>query len=244
MRIGGFRFNPGLWPTLATLVLLPLLLSLGFWQLDRADQKRAFLASVELGREAAPVDLNRETPGYDQVRHHRARAVGEYDGAHQLLIENQIRDGRSGYQVLTPLRLRGTDLAVLVDRGWLPAPARRTELPDVTAPAGPQPVSGVIDSGPAPGLKLGGAGEESGWPRRVQFLDYAGLGALLPYRVLPYLIRLDDEVTGGYRRDWQPVQEMGPARHQAYAVQWFGLALALLVIYLVVNLKREGGPRG
>ena len=244
MRIGAFHFRPGLWPTLATLILLPILLSLGFWQLDRADQKRDLLASLEAGRRAAPVDLNIEQPALSQVKHRRARAFGYYDHAHQLLLENQIRDGRSGYLVLTPLRLQGSELTVLVDRGWIAAPAARSALPEIPAPGGPVEVRGVLDFGPSVGLRLGEPSVEGGWPRRLQYLDYDYLNAQLPYPVLSYLIHLDADAAGGFRRDWQPVEEMGPSTHHGYAMQWFGLALALVVIFLVVNTKRDGDSRG
>lgn len=241
MRIGAYRFRPGLWPTLATALLLPILLSLGFWQLERAGEKREFLESLERGRQAPPIQLNSEQPTLAEARHRSVEARGRYAREHQFLLENQIRDGRPGYLVLTPLQLEGTDTAVLVDRGWVPAPGDRMRLPDVEVPAGFIEVEGVLDRGPSIGLRLGEPATGTGWPRRLQYLDYGYLGDALPYRVLPYLVRLDPSATGGFRRDWQPVTPMGPQTHRGYAAQWFGLAAALVVIYLVVNIKRGAG---
>jgi surfeit locus 1 family protein len=241
MRIGAYRFRPGLWPTLATVTLLPILLSLGFWQLDRAGEKRAFLASLEAGRQAPPVQLNGEQPAYERARHRSVQASGRYDSEHQFLLENQIRDGRPGYLVLTPLQLEGSDAAVLVDRGWVAAEGHRDRLPRIDAPSGHVEVAGVLDSGPAVGLRLGEPAAEEGWPRRLQYLDYPYVADNLPYRILPYLVHLDPAAPDGFRRDWEPVAPMGPQTHRGYAVQWFGLAVALVVIYLVVNIKRGSG---
>lgn len=238
MNIGGYRFRPSRWPTLVVLLLLPMLLALGFWQLDRAEQKREWLAAVETGRRQPPLDLNVAQPAYEAAAHRRAVATGRYDAAHQVLLDNQVRDQRWGYLVLTPLRLDGTDLAVLVDRGWLAAPPDRTQLPELTVEGTPTTVRGDIDRGPSIGLRLGGAVSDASWPLRIQYLDYDALNRRLPYRILPYLIRLDPTEPQGYRRDWEPVPPMGPSTHIGYAVQWFGLATALLVIYIVVNTKR------
>lgn len=241
MRIGAFDFRPRWLPSLITLLLLPVLVSLGFWQLDRADQKRALQHGYAAGAAAPVIDLGHERPDYALARYRRVEASGQYDPRFQFLLDNQLREGRSGYEVLTPLRLAGGEAAVLVARGWLPAAPERDRLPELPIEALETHVRGVLDRGPGVGLRLGEPAEaDSGWPRRLQYLDYQYLSAQLPYPVLPYLIRLDAEQPDGFLRDWRPVAEMGPEKHLGYAVQWFGLALTLVVIYVVVNLKRVG----
>lgn len=244
MRIGAYSFRPSRWPSLVVLLLLPVLISLGFWQLDRAEQKRAWLSSLEAAEQREVVDLNAAQPDYAALAHRRVVAHGEYDSAHQLLLDNQVRDKRPGYLVLTPLRLAGSDAAVLVDRGWIPAaPDRR--LPEISVTERAVVVRGVIDSGPSVGLKLGAATAEADWPLRLQYLDFSLLEQRLPYPILPYLVRLDPDQAQGYRRDWQPVTGLSSSSHVGYAVQWFGLALTLVVIYLVVNTRRvENTNRG
>ena len=240
-----YRFRPGLWPTLAVLLLLPLLLGLGFWQLDRAEQKRAWLAQLAAAAQQEAVNLNAVQPDYPAVAQRRVEARGRYDADRQLLLDNQIRAGRQGYLVLTPLRLAGSEWAVLVDRGWVPAPLDRGQLPEVAIEELQVHVRGVLDKGPSAGLRLGEASSETGWPLRLQYLDFDLLAQRLPYPLLPYLIRLDPDQPQGFRRDWRPVTEMGPATHVGYAVQWFGLALALVVIYVVVNIRRvENAVKG
>ncbi|MBA1148697.1 SURF1 family protein [Ectothiorhodospiraceae bacterium WFHF3C12] len=238
MRIGPFLFRPKTIPTLVTLLLLPLLLGLGVWQLDRAEQKREIMRSRASGAEAAVLDLNRAQPGYDEARHRQARLRGRYDPQRQFLLDNQIRNGRAGYHVITPLRLADGSGAVLVDRGWVPAPPRRSRLPDIEITAEMRTVHGQVDDGPGVGIRMGEPAVEARWPRRLAYLDYGYMGSALPYPLLSdYLVQLDPAAPDGYVREWERV-EFGPERHVGYAVQWFALALALFLIYLLVNTRR------
>lgn len=242
MRIGVYRFSPSLWPTLVVLVLLPFLVSLGFWQLDRASQKREWLANLKAATQQEALDLNASLPDYPDAAHRQVRVRGQYDQMHQLVLENQVRDKQPGYLVLTPLLIEGGGMAILVDRGWMPATADRRRLPDIAVSDKQLDVRGVVDSGPSVGLRMGAAIAEAQWPLRLQYMDYDAIAEHLPYPVLPYLIRLSPDEPNGYRRDWAPVSEMGPATHLGYAVQWFSLALALAVIFVVVNTKRTEIP--
>jgi len=240
MRIGAYQFRPRLIPTLVTLLLLPALIGLGFWQLDRAQQKQAILDSRAAGDRLPPIDLNAKWPPYDRVKHRRATVRGHYDTAHQFLVDNQTRNGRPGYQVLTPLALDDGRGAILVDRGWVPAPLDRDRLPAVPAPETPRTVHGLIDDGPSVGIRLGQPATDRRWPRRIAYMDYDYLAGVLPYPLrADYLVELSPDEPAGYVREWT-VMEFGPKRHLGYAVQWFGLATALLLIFLFVNIKRVG----
>lgn len=239
LRLGPYRFRPGLWPTLVFLLLLPVLLALGFWQLDRADQRQAAVDALAEGERAPVVQLHRGQPAYDAVRHRRGQATGEPLPGRQFLVDNQVHQGRNGYRVLQAWQLSGSETVLLVDRGWVEAPGPRTQLPEPEWPSWGVLVEGVIDSGPSVGLRLGEPAEEHGrWPRRVQYLDYDYVAEQLDRPVVPYLLRLSPGHPAALVQDWSP-SVLPPERHQGYAVQWFGLALALVVIWLVVNLKRE-----
>ncbi len=239
MRVGPYRFRPGLWPTLAFLVLLPVLVSLGFWQLDRAGERQAALDALAEGEQAPVVALQREQPPYEGVRHHRGRAPGAPLTDQVFLVDNQVHQGQGGYRVLQPWLLDGSDTVLLVDRGWVEAPGGRADLPDPEWPGWGVLVEGVIDSGPSVGLRLGEPAEEhERWPRRLQYLDYDYVAEQLDRPVVPYLLRLNPEHPAALTQDWQP-SALPPERHQGYALQWFGLSAALVVIWLVVNLKRE-----
>lgn len=169
------------------------------------------------------------------------RLSGRYDAEHQFLLDMMVHDGQVGYHVLTPLRRDG--VAVLVNRGWVAANADRTVIPELKVGAGNRDVSGMIAPLPRAGLQLDQTTADSAtpWPRRLTFPSAADIRGQLNYRVAGYQVLLDPQEPDGFVRDWRPTV-MGPGKHLSYAVQWFGLAAALVVIFVVVNLERGTGP--
>jgi len=241
VRLAGREFCPGRASTAVTLLLLPALLALGFWQLDRARQKAELQALFAEQVQRPPVPLAEIDPAADN-RYRRVIATGRYDGAHQLLLDNQIHESRPGYHVLTALRL-ADGAVILVNRGWLSLGVSRLELPDVSLPAEPVTVAGWLAQPANPGLRMGdGAGGDTRWPRVIPYVDYRRLSDLLGYPLLPAIVLLEPEAPAGYRRDWRPrFGGQGPERHRGYAVQWFALAVSLVILYLVVNTRRLPG---
>lgn len=126
------RFRPGIVPTLVVAILLPLLVSLGFWQLSRGAEKSALLQSYTERRAAEPMastELQHTVdPAFRRVRLH-----GQFDAEHSLLLDNRQRDGKVGVELLQPFHDQATGLWLLVNRGWLPWPDRRTP-PQFTTP--------------------------------------------------------------------------------------------------------------
>ena len=139
-EIGRFRWS-ATWPmTLLTLAALLLFVRLGLWQWHRAQHKQELAADFGAGGQSV-VDLGARAV-FELPRYAQLRLQGSYDGEHQFLLDNMSHDGRPGYEVLTPLRL--TDgRTVVVNRGWLPLTASRSQLPQVALDSpGPQaPVS-------------------------------------------------------------------------------------------------------
>ncbi len=239
MRIGSYEFRPGFIPTLAVVLVLPLLTALGFWQLDRAKETQAYLDSLHAGLQAAAINLNAAMPEYSVAQHRVAKAYGRYDSTHQFLLDNQVHAGQVGYHVLTPLRLSGAGTAILIDRGWIAASFDRKILPDVGVAETERGVSGVVDKGPSVAVRLGQAYVGTGsWPRRIGYVDFAYIAQALPYRVAPYLIRLDPQAADGFVHV-SPKPAMGPEKNLGYAAQWFTMATAVVIIYFLVNLKRR-----
>jgi surfeit locus 1 family protein len=237
MRFGKLDFKPGFWPSIVTLIVFGILISLGFWQLDRAQQKRDLLASYEGDSRDTVVQLEPDLRSVTDLNYQFATASGYYDAEHQFLLDNRTHRGRAGYHVLTPLKLRESSVAVLVNRGWIPMGASRAELPDAGVSAQRRSVEGRLKQPSAGGLVLGEEQPRQRWPYRIQRVDIERLSAELGYPLLPVILLLDGEQRDGYVRDWNPLQS-GPERNVGYAVQWFGLAAALLIIYLVVNTRK------
>jgi len=228
-------------PTLAYLCLLPILVSLGVWQLNRAEQKQQFFTLQEQRLQSAPMTLNADAKlDVSNQKYRSVSATGHYDSAHQFLLDNQIHAGRAGYFVLTPFILAEANQAVLVNRGWIPASGIRQQLPDVTVDAAPITVIGRINSFPSIGLKLPGADAPSGsWPSVVGVVDSTILAKVLGYPLMPFQIELDKQMANGYLRDWQQTTLMRPEQHTAYAVQWFALALLLSVLFFRFSLRKN-----
>jgi surfeit locus 1 family protein len=175
------------------------------------------------------------------VRYRNLRLPGRYDPAHQFLLDNISYQGRPGYQVLTPFETAGG--TVLVNRGWLPASGDRRVLPDIAVAGETREVTGRIEWLPRPGIPLAAAAPppDAPWPRRLLFPTSAEAGAQLGVALRNYQLLLDPGDPDGYVRDWRP-GGMGSDRHLAYAVQWFGLALTVIVIYLVLVLRNRKQP--
>ena len=235
------EFRPRLWPTLATLVLLPLLLGLGFWQLDRASQK-ADLQEEFSERYSSPavvlndVDNRRDA---DALRWRPVIISGRY-AENSYLLDNQVYRGEPGYRLYTPLRLSDTQSAVLVERDWLALGGTRNHVPAFTTPADKQHMRGRIVPAPATGIMLAEHSiEELAEDRfRVQRIRPAELAEHSGIDLLPYIVRLDQARHAGDDRR-AALQGFGRERHLGYAFQWFALAATLLIIYLCVNIKRR-----
>jgi surfeit locus 1 family protein len=239
MRLAGFEFRPSLWPSLVTLALLPGLVWLGQWQLERAAWKQGLVDAHEASMHLAPVDLGWLLDSGNLAAFRPVDVRGQYDLAHQLLLDNRTYRGYAGYHVLTPLRLADGESVVLVNRGWVPAGLDRAVLPELPGPAGPMVVEAVTSLPPEKLFRLGDAEEShEGWPKVVQQLDLARLEKVLETRLLPVILLLDKSSEHGFVREWQPVYGVTPDKHRAYAMQWFTLALVLLLIYIGVNSKR------
>jgi cytochrome oxidase assembly protein ShyY1 len=209
----------------AVLTVLPALLALGSWQLDRAAEKRSYLTSFIEAQGALPraADGDPAPAAFERVR-----LAGRFESGRQFLLDNQVRDGRVGYWVVTPF-VDQAGQRWLVNRGWIAAGATREALPDIAVSGEPAQIVAVVwpDMG-LPPL----AGEDnwgSGWPRRVQRLELARMAEALG-GALPLQLRLE----AGQRGSLAPAPlelTLRPETHTGYAVQWFLMAAVLLIAY-------------
>ena len=221
------------------LLLLSLLCSLGFWQLDRAKQKQVFLQQQQIGSQISRLNLNSNNEPAQLVRYRIADVSGHYDEQHSFLLDNQIVDGKPGYSVLTPFLIDGRLEAILVNRGWLPVAADRRQLPDLNLTDSVASVQGRINQFPSVGIKLTGAEiPAAGWPALIQLVDAGVLAKHLGYPLMTVQIELDPQQPNGYLRHWTTQATIPPEKHQAYAVQWFGLALTLTGLFIWISTKK------
>jgi len=228
-------------PTLVYLCLLPMLIALGMWQLDRSEQKRAFLKEQEQALATETLHLSATIEhNTEALRYRNVEVTGRYDVAHQFLIDNQISDGKAGYFVLTPFILTGETKAVLVNRGWIPLNQDRSILPDLQINNAEAIITGRINHFPSVGIKLAGAEiPTEGWPSVVQVVDSDVLAKKLGYSLFQFQIELAKKLPDGYKREWHTSTIMQPEQHTAYAIQWFALALTLTILFIWYSFKNN-----
>ncbi|MCA1798197.1 MAG: SURF1 family protein [Xanthomonadaceae bacterium] len=223
-------------PFIAGALLLTALLWLGFWQLERAGEKRALQEAFASSSSVAAAPIDAGAPLLALPRFTPVRLTGRYDSTRQALLDAQVHDGHAGYRVWTPFTLANGD-RILVDRGWVRASPDRNELPDVAVAEFERSITGHVAPLPQPGIRVGGGVQETeGWPRRLAWPDASALQAAWGHALPPVLVLLADGEADGFVRDWNPVR-VGPERHIGYAVQWFALALTLAVIIIVLTIR-------
>ncbi len=234
-------------------IFLPLMVSLGFWQLDRAEQKRVILELQQQRVGATVVDLAnvvRETD--NQFRNVATNIV---DDVRVFLVDNKVRHGRSGYEVLMPLRVRVGDGEqwLLLNRGWLPGGSDRSALPSVPA-FKPGMINGYLYRSQGKGIVLKAqVWPKNKWPLVIQSIDIDKISAHLGVDIYPYLLRVvansvaDSGNTPGQRSSletgWQVVNAL-PEKSVAYAVQWFAMAFALVILTIFASSNLADVLRG
>jgi surfeit locus 1 family protein len=238
LRVGSRRFAPQAWAVVLTALLVAAFVSLGWWQIGRAHEKRAMVESFEHGASTS-VALDGAVID-DLPRYQHVSATGNYEPARQILLDNMPSStGQPGYRVLTPLRRGDAGRILLVDRGWVPLGATRQQLPVVAVEGGPRSVAGRLDQLPVPGVRVGDAQApgETGWPRVLNFPTQADVEAALGQPVESRILLLDATSPDGYQRNWRPSLGFPPERHLGYAIQWFALAVTLIVIFVALNIE-------
>ena len=204
---------------------------LGFWQLERAEEKSAMIKIRSERESGPPISLDETPEDLEALRYHKVSAIGVYDTNHQFLLDNQVVRGRAGVNVLTPMRIRGLEYAVLVNRGWIPLRADRGIDVDIDVVSSDIKIFGRVHDFPGVGYQIDGADIPAlGWPSLVQVIDSKVLSKKLGYPLLPYQILLGNSNEHGFYRDWPKSYPISPERHHAYAGQWFALALTLVAV--------------
>jgi surfeit locus 1 family protein len=226
-------FRPGWLPTLVVLALLPLLIGLGFWQLARAEQKRQLISAQELRQQTPPQAFELLESSVDPS-FRRVLLQGTFDSEHSLLLDNRTRGGRAGVELLQPFYQQASGLWVLVNRGWLPWPDRRTP-PQFSTPSSVLRLQAWVYVPLGASFQLQADAPSSVWPQLLTQVDAGKLWAQLGRGGGPHELRLEAG-PAAYQVDW-PVVAMNPVKHQGYAVQWFAMAAALcgLFVYFGFN---------
>ncbi|MEB0091932.1 SURF1 family protein [Pseudomonas sp. CCI1.2] len=227
------RFQPGVAPTLVVFLLLPLLILLGFWQLDRGEQKRVLLNQYAERRVADPIASTQLEQTADPA-YRRVQLRGQFDAAHSLMLDNSTRGGRGGIELIQPFHDQASGLWLWVNRGWLPWPDRRTS-PVFTTPQQVLSLSAWVYVPTAATFQLGADPVGAPWPRLVTAVNPGKLWTELGRSGFADELRLEPG-PAAYQLDW-PIVAIGPEQNLGYAVQWFAMAVALFGLFLYLGYR-------
>jgi surfeit locus 1 family protein len=233
--MSSYRFQPRFVPTLLALVGAVLTAWLGDWQLNRAAYKAELQQRLDFAAHQPPLRLASDPVATSDLVFYRVQAAGEFLPQHTILLDNRVRQGVVGYEVVTPLKLEGGATAVLVNRGWVQAPPTREERPAVRVPAGVVELEGIALPPPGPAFWLSGAAETGDvWQRLSLERAQARIGLALQ----PFVLQQSSDTGDGLARDW-PRPNTGIDTHRAYALQWFVMCGVILFLYVALNVRKQ-----
>ena len=230
-----YSFRPRAWALVLAAATCAAGVALGNWQAGRAEEKRILGMQLEQAMRSPPMELTSQIvePRQFILRHVAAR--GRFVDQYTVFLDNKLRRGRPGYEVVTPLRLDG--MYVLVNRGWVAAGRTRADLPSVPAPAGEVRVEGLALARLPQALAAGPSA-----PGKVrQNLELRSFEDETKLRLQPIVIEQHSEAADGLARDW-PRPDAGIERHESYALQWYSLAGLAVVLFVVLSLRRVAAP--
>lgn len=212
---------------------------LGFWQLDRLRERRAANRVAQEALDAPPVRLPEGIGAGSGLAHRKVEAVGRYDPANEIVVRGEALNGIPGVHVVTPLRMEGSDTALLVNRGFVPSPDAVTAETDSLGEDGEQRVSGVALP------ILAGGGQPIDRRGRITWarLDRDALAEHIPYPILPvYLRQSPDPALPRMPRRLAP-PELNDGPHLSYVIQWFLFAGMSVLFAIIVVAKGDRMPR-
>lgn len=228
------RFTPNWMMIFLAVLFISSFMRLGFWQLHRADEKEQMLLAQAALVKLKPLEL--ATSKISPKQYQNIQASGQYlPGV--FLLDNQHRKHLFGYDVLMPLLLANGKV-LMVDRGWIQGDPMRHLFPDITTPKGIISLQGSAYF-PSVNKWLLGPGLEKKKENLtiLEAIDVKLLGNILQKEVCPFIMRLATDESSGFVREW-PIVSMAPVRHIGYAVQWFAMAFAILILFIVLNVKK------
>ncbi len=224
-------FLPGL---LITLTLWGLL-SLGFWQLDRADEKRIIEQAIVLAQ-SNPAEIVLRPSALIDKEHYQVLLKGHYDNNKQFIYDNQVVNSNAGYYVLTPFVLEN-NTAILVNRGFVPWYGNREKLADINISENITTIKVKLIA-TKQRIELKQENIDTTFPKLIQSLDMGQLSILADYQFISMLGQLDVKAENGFFRQWRPFYG-SVDKHLGYALQWFLMALVLSIIAVRLLIKNS-----
>jgi surfeit locus 1 family protein len=235
--VGALHFRPRLWPSLAALAALIVLVSLGTWQVERLRWKEALIAerTAQLAAPAALLPAQADWPAWN---FRRVEAPGTFRHDLEQLFGASTHDGQLGHHVLTPL-LRADGSALLVDRGWVPADQAHPAARRDGQVEGPITITGIARYR---GDDAANWFTPANQPEQAMWFSYdlPALEQALDLALLPVVVEADDRPNPGGLPIGGLTRITLTNNHLQYAITWYGLALTLVAVYVSFSLRRGG----
>jgi surfeit locus 1 family protein len=230
-----FRFR---WiPFVAALLVAAIGISLGQWQTRRAIQKDEIAAKMSARESAPSARISGEPQLADELEYRRVVIRGEFVRDWTVYLDNRPHQGAAGFYVLTPMKIDGADMHVLIVRGWVRRDVSdRTKLPSIMTPDGPIEIEGIARKSTGHVLQLGKA-EPLRPGAIVQNLDVMEFAQAAKLRVQPLIVEQLTDTRDALVRDW-PQPSTGAEKHRGYAFQWYALAATALIFFVVTGFRR------
>lgn len=243
-----YSFQPKFWMAIATIFVMALCIKAGLWQYNKAESKKALQTQLNARLNESAISLNDNVSDFnndviESLRFKRVKVSGTYDTRYQVLLDNQVDNTVVGYHVITPMQIESTKKYVLVNRGWIAGNPNR-KVPKIDTPESIQTIEGDIALPPSRFFTLEDSASKEE-KRNIednpiwQHMDMQLYAKSVPFAIQPFIVRLDSKSNGGggFKRNW-PLPAERVSMHLGYAYQWFGFALTLLVIFIVLNVKK------
>ena len=246
MLLKNYIFKFKLIPTLIFAIAFCGFIVLGFWQIDRADQKNVLNSNYTDRQQEAIIvlDKNNVIDEKSSLLWRKVEFEGSFINKQNIILDNQIFNQIAGFNIITPFKIKGSDSLVLVNRGWHPNLKNREMLPIINEISGERILQGHIASFPVSGIKLGKNNIETLNSQifRFQRLDAAELNYFFSAKMMPYMIYLDPiidkELYGNFKLPAPDSQ-----KNYGYAFQWFAFAITLLIIFIRLSMKRKSNGK-
>lgn len=231
-------FQPRLIPGIAALATVALFVSLGQWQSGKAQRRSAEIEQHQARSQQGAWRLGAALVDAQEVQDMPVTVRGTYEAQKQFFIDNRQENGKPGLHVITPLKLQDSEVRILVNRGWVGWGVSRGNIPTVEVPAGTVEVTGLAAIPSTKKFFLMPAHEDSN-PRLWTRLDLSRFEATYPGALQPVVVLQNpDDAQDTLVRKWPPPEDR-VAMHKSYALQWYGMAVALIIFYLVASLRKK-----
>jgi surfeit locus 1 family protein len=238
MKIGKYIFSPSLFSIVITLIAIAVFVNLSIWQLQRANYKNQLALLIQAQNTRSSIDLSHEKVTWPDARFRTAEVEGEFEPEHQIFLDNIVKSGKSGYHLITPLKLKNSEQRILINRGWISTGHDRSQLPTVTTPKGIIKIAGTLDQPRSkPVLLFTDYLPDFEGNQRWIYVDINYMSKKWQIPIATYmLLQTESKIHDNLSRKW-PTYVNKASMHIGYSIQWAAFALISFIGFIAINLK-------